>query len=454
MPSLEQPLRERIESLAQRWNVPGVVAGLDLAGETFFVCRGVTHASHPLPVDPDTLFQIASNSKPFTATLVLQLVAEGAVDLDDPVRKHLPEFGALDPRYADAVTVRHLLCHRVGLDGDALFVRQPDPPRLESVCAALARARPLVPPGGHWTYCNAGFSVAGRLVETLRGQPFDAVLRERILTPLGMGRSCTRADEAIFHRVAMRHFAVPGHDPIPLHSGGWQRGWELAPVDTPAGGLLSSASDLLRWLRFWLGRDDAQANAPLDPATRALALEDQVPPWNPQSGHAIGWAVRRDPAARVLNHGGITAGYCSHTLFVPSLDLAMVVLTNATTGTSVHTELTRWLVGEVGGRAWVDPEPLAVQPPLAPYTGAFWGAFGTTRVREVDGELEVTTERHPIDDGSWQPPPEPPVRVRLCGPVLGIAISPESSRGSLLDFDPGTSPPAWLRFGSRIWVRV
>ena len=236
MPSLEQPLRERIESLAQRWNVPGVVAGLDLAGETFFVCRGVTHASHPLPVDPDTLFQIASNSKPFTATLVLQLVAEGAVDLDDPVRKHLPEFGALDPRYADAVTVRHLLCHRVGLDGDALFVRQPDPPRLESVCAALARARPLVPPGGHWTYCNAGFSVAGRLVETLRGQPFDAVLRERILAPLGMGRSCTRADEAIFHRVAMRHFAVPGHDPIPLHSGGWQRGWELAPVDTPAGG--------------------------------------------------------------------------------------------------------------------------------------------------------------------------------------------------------------------------
>ncbi len=453
MSALESALRERVESLAERHHVPGVAVGVDLRGEAFSVCRGVTHVKHPLPVDADTLFQIASNSKPFTAALVMQLVAEGALGLDDPVRKHLPELRLADPRQDGRVTVRHLLTHQVGIDGDELFVRQPQPPTLENLYPALARARALHPAGGPMSYCNAGFSVAGKLVEELREQPYDAVLRERILEPLGMKRTCTRADEAIFHRVAMRHLSLPGREPVPLPGGGWQRGWELAPIDTPAGGVLSSVSDLLRWLRFWLGRPDADSTPPLDAATRAAMCEDQVA-INALNGQAIGWAVRRDPAARVLNHGGLTVGYCSYTLFAPALDLAMVVLTNGTGGGLLHTELTRWLVGEVGGRAWRDPEPLAAPPALAPYTGAYWGSFGVTRVTAVDGELELATERHPIDDGSWQPPPEQPMRARLCSAVLAVATAPEALRGALVDFDSAASPPAWVRLGGRTSVRV
>lgn len=453
MTDLQAALRERVEALASRHNVPGVVVGVDLRGESFYACRGVTHVKHPLPVDPDTLFQIASNSKPFTATLVLQLVAEGVLGLDDPVRKHLPELRMPDRRHDDAVTVRHLLSHRVGIDGDALLVRNPRPPLLENVFDGISRARTLVAPGGPFTYCNAAFSLAGRLIEVLRGRPFDRVLRERLLEPLGMTRTCTRADDAIFHRVAMRHLSLPGREAIPLLGGGWQHGWELAPFEVPAGGILSSASDLLRWLRFWLGRPDEGATSPLSAELRAHACEDQLPAWNPLSGQGLGWAVRNDPAARVLNHGGLTVGYGSYTLFAPDLDLAVVVLTNGTRGGLVHTELTRWLVGEVGGRAWSDPTPLATQPALAPYTGTYWGAFGTTRVREVDGELEIATERHATDDGSWQPPAEPPLRARLCSPTLAIAVAPEPSRGALIDFD-SAAKPAWLRFGGRISVRV
>jgi CubicO group peptidase (beta-lactamase class C family) len=218
--------------------------------------------------------------------------------------------------------------------------------------------------------------------------------------------------------------------------------------------VLSSAADLLRWLRFWLGRPDADATPPLDAATRALTCADQLPPWNPTSGHAIGWAVRLDPAARLLCHGGVTAGYHSFTLFAPSLDLAMVVLTNSTSGGLVHAELVRWLVGEVGGRPYAAPVPLSDPPPLGPYTGTYWGSFGLTRVREVDGELELATERHATADGSWQPPPEPPVRLRLCSPALAIATAPEASRGALVDFEADASPPGWLRFGGRISVRA
>jgi CubicO group peptidase (beta-lactamase class C family) len=454
MADLEREVRERVTTLAQRYKVPGVAAGVSLCGETFFACTGVTHVAHPLPVDPDTIFQIASCSKPFTATLVMQLVEEGALGLDDPVQKHLPDFHMPERRYDGAVTVRHLLSHRVGIDGDVLLVRPLQPSTPDGLLGAIARARQLVPPGGPRSYCNAGFSLAGRLVETLRGRTFAEVLRERITGPLAMSHSFTRADEAIVHRVAMRHRSSPGHEPTPLLDGGWRSGWESPPVDAPAGGILSSAADLLRWLEFWLGRCDAGVEAPLRPESRAAMCEDQLEPWNPISGQALGWEVRTDPSARVLNHGGLRPGYCSYTLFVPSLDLAAVVLTNATTGARVHVELTRWLVGELGGRAWVHPEPLPVQPRLTGYTGAFWGAFGTTHVREVDGELELTTVRHATDDGSWQPPPEPPVRIRLCSAVLGVATAPEVSRGALLDFDPDASPPAWLRFGGRISVRV
>jgi CubicO group peptidase (beta-lactamase class C family) len=428
MAELEAALRERVEQLATRHNVPGVAVGVDLGGSSFFVCHGVTHVAHPLPVDPDTLFQIASNSKTFTATLVMQLVAEGALRLDDPVRKHLPALRMPDRRYDDQLTVRHLLSHRAGLDGDALFVRQPKPPTLENLFEPLSRARMLVPPGGPFTYCNAAFSVAGRLVEALRDQPYETALRERLVAPLGMKRTCTRADEAIFHRVAMRHLSLPGREPVALPGGGWQRGWELAPIDVPAGGLLSSASDLLRWLRFWLGRPDADATPPLDAALRAQMCELQGAPSNAHNGQALGWAVRFDPAARVLNHGGLTAGYASYTLFAPSLDLAMVVLTNGTAGGLVHMDLTRWLVGEVGGRTWADPSPLAQPPALEPYTGSYWGSFGTTLVRAVDGELELSTERHPTDDGS-QLPPDPPVRVALCGERLGIATRARGQPG-------------------------
>ena len=298
----------------------------------------------------------------------------------------------------------------MGVDGDALFVRQPNPPELANLFDTFARARQLVAPGGPWTYCNAGFSLAGHLVEVLRGKPYDTVLRERILAPLGMKRTCTRADDAIFHRVAMRHLSLPGRDPIPLPGGGWQRGWELAPIDTPAGGIVSSASDLLRWLRFWLGRADDSATDPLAADLRACACEDQLPPWNPSSGQGLGWAVRNDPAARVLNHGGLSAGYCSYTLFVPALDLAMVVLTNSTSGALVHTELTRWLVGEVGGRVWSDPAPLATQPAFAPYTGAYWGSFGTTR---VDGGRRRARARDRA----------PPDRRRLVAAAAGSAAA-------------------------------
>jgi CubicO group peptidase (beta-lactamase class C family) len=319
----------------------------------------------------------------------------------------------------------------------------------------MAHARQLVPPGSHLTYSNAAYSVAGRLVEVLEGEPFGACLTRRILGPLAMERSCTRADGAIFHRVAMRHLSLPDRDPIPLPGGGWQRGWEIGPADEPAAGLISSAHDLMQWLRFWLGREGSAEPLGLSAADRAVMLGEQAR-FNERWGQAIGWGIRYDDGARVYNHGGLTAGYCSFTLFVPELDLAAVILTNATSGGALHSELSRWIVSQASGVPWQDPAPLEPPPDLAAYAGRYWSAFGMIEVRALDDgcSLELSGEPHSTEDGSWQPPRESPMRFELYHPHHGVVREPENLAGALIDFDPEGSPqPAWLRSGGRIALR-
>ena len=164
MTDLARALTNQVADLAERLRVPGVAVGVVHRGRELRACHGVTSFEHALPVDSQTLFQIASNSKPFTATLVMALVEEGRVELEAPVTRYLPQFRLPDAALSGRVTVRHLLTHLVGWDGDALFVRRPSEAALASIFEPMAKARQLVPPGTDWTYSNAAFIVAGRLV--------------------------------------------------------------------------------------------------------------------------------------------------------------------------------------------------------------------------------------------------------------------------------------------------
>src|SRR5215216_32932 len=189
--------------------IPGVAIGVLDGGEETVRGFGVTSVEHPLDVDGDTLFQIGSITKTFTCTVVMRLVEEGRLDLDAPLRTYLPELRLRDEDVASRVTMRHLLTHTGGWVGDYFDDTGPGDDALGRMCERLVDLPQETPLGELWAYNNAGFYLAGRIVEVVVGRPFEHVLRELVL----------EAARARAHVLLRR-----GGDHAPLRGGARPRG--------------------------------------------------------------------------------------------------------------------------------------------------------------------------------------------------------------------------------------
>jgi CubicO group peptidase (beta-lactamase class C family) len=455
-----RPLAERVTEAMARLRVPGVAVGLLLDGAEHTAGFGVTNVDHPLPVDADTLFQVGSTTKTATATLAVQLAEAGALDLDAPVRAYLPELRLADEAVAAAVTLGHLLTHTGGWAGDYFPDTGEGDDALARAVAGLAEAPQLTPLGALWSYNNAGFYLAGRVLEVVTGRPYEALVRERLLQPLGMDRSCFGADEAITHRVAAGHQVGDGPPAV-------ARPWALARAAAPAGGLVSTARDQLRYARFHLG--DGTASGPggarlLSAAALAGMRAPRVPRDNAGGTMGLTWflqdlaAAGGGPGARRVAHGGATRGQLSAFLLVPELGFALTVLTNANRGGQLLTEVTKWAQRHYLGLAEPEPEPLALsEAELAPYAGRYAGALVTAdaelRVRDGGLVLQVVPKGGFPKPGTPPPPAPPPVRAAVCAGDGLVALEPplQDARGDFLRGPDGRI--AWLRFGARLLAR-
>ncbi|MDJ0865396.1 MAG: serine hydrolase domain-containing protein [Myxococcota bacterium] len=474
MADLADRIRSAVAEWQERLRVPGVGYALLEDGRSHVEGFGITNADHPLPVDGRTLFQIASITKTFTATALMRLEDEGRLELDSPVVRILPEFRIPDEARSAEVRVEDLLTHMGGWDGDFFFIRAPEDPNLESLVAGLPAARQLVPLRSQWSYNNAGFSVAGRVLEVVAGMPYTAAIRELLLEPLGLDHTFFLADEAITHRVAAGH-VVGKQGPVVLRSGGWQPRWELLPSDHPAGGLVSCAEDLLHWTRFHLGdgsvsrngsvpmnggvpdADDAAGEEP----TRLLRRETLGRMRRPLHSRGndfhtmgLGWLLARHGEVETFGHGGNTVGYLSEITLVAEPAFALVLLTNAVHGAHLLREVRDVALAEAVG-ADVAPPPPMTDPPddLSAYAGLYDAPFWLQRVRAGDapGELVIDSEARPWDPERWQPPPPPPSALRLYAPDRAVVTAPEGSRGALCEFGrDAAGEVVWLRSGLRI----
>ncbi|CAL9378800.1 Protein flp [Nocardiopsis dassonvillei] len=273
------------------------------------------HDGDGRPLRTDSPMPVASLSKSMTALAVLSLVEEGALDLDDPVRDHLPGFATADPRGAH-ITVRQVLDQSSGLHDRGLPDGGPEPATLAEAVDRLSGARLAAAPGREWNYHNPNYHVAARLVETVAGEPFTGYLEREVLRPAGMADTRSASDGA---RTAPGHFRAYGLN-LPVA--------EPARFATGSGDMVSTADDLARWLLLHLN-GGAVPGGPrvVGPETVAEAHTPSAP--NGRTG--LGW-MRRGPADGASHvqvwHGGTNSTHTAYQVLVPETGYGVAVLTN------------------------------------------------------------------------------------------------------------------------------
>ena len=249
---LERTLNEVVDEAMRRLHVPGVAVGIlrsDGVEET--TGFGVTSIENPLPVDADTLFQIGSISKTFTATAVMRLVEAGRLDLESPVRRYLPELRLLDSAATETVTLRHLLTHTAGFIGDDFTDTGQGDDAVARYVGHMSELPQVTPPGELFSYCNAGFVLAGRVIEVATGQTYEQAIHRLVLEPLEMQHTTFEPQLVMLRRFVVGHISPFDEDHGEVRIA---RPWALARAANPAGGLSSSIRDLLRYARFHLGQ--------------------------------------------------------------------------------------------------------------------------------------------------------------------------------------------------------
>ena len=214
--------QRRLAVLAERYRVPGAVLGIlrvgDGADETCLAAYGVVNKETGVETTEDSVFQIGSMTKVWTASIAMQLVDEGKLDLDAPIVDVLPELELSDQDVAQRLTMRHLLTHTSGIDGDVFTDTGRGDDCLEKYVALLAEAAQNHPLEATWSYCNSGFVLVGRVIEKLTDGTWDAAIKERLVGPLGMTHTGTLPEEALLHRAAVGHVSEDGSEPERAHA--------------------------------------------------------------------------------------------------------------------------------------------------------------------------------------------------------------------------------------------
>src|SRR5437763_4910361 len=228
--SYREPFQTRLDELIAEHKVPGAALGIALGDESLELAAGTVNVNTGVATTTDTLFQIGSITKVYTATMVMQLVDEGKVGLDEPVITYVPELVLADAEAARTITVRHLLTHTSGIDGDLFEDYGRGDDCVERYVASFGSLAQMAPPGSFFSYCNSGFVLAGRLIEKIDGVGFDQALRTRVLSPIGATASTMLPEEAILHRVSVGHMKPPDKDdPVVIPQ------WVLPRALGPAG---------------------------------------------------------------------------------------------------------------------------------------------------------------------------------------------------------------------------
>lgn len=434
-------LASLVDKKMVEYGVPGVAFGIVKNGEVRTRAFGVTNLDNPQPVTADTVFPLASITKTVVATAVMRLVEQGKLDLDAPVRKYLPNFRVQDEAMSRDVAVWHLLTHTPGWEGQLTSVDRGELTLANFVEATMRDLPPLAAPGEAWSYNNAGFTLAGRLLEVVTGQTIHDALRTLVFEPVGLTRAFTRNEDMVTWPFSVSHRGPAGKVVVnrPLSR----------TSSVAAGGVSMSLNDLLKYARFHLGDGHGVGGKPvLSRASLELMRKARVPKHGTDDEMGLGWHLRRLSGVMTAAHGG-TLGHILLLELVPERNFAMAILTNHNEGwrliQDVEREALRTLEGltlagthAIGHRGLNETMPdapaLSVQPDAAPYLGTYRRPpSGNNVVRLDSGQLR-------LDNNA----------IAFYAPDRAIVTS-GNNRGNPIEFirDP-SGTVRWVRYIGRI----
>ena len=319
-----------IESQMAYRGQPGISVGV-VYDQKLIWAKGFGYADteKKIAATPATIYRMASVTKTFTATAIMQLRDAGKLSLDDPVVKHLPWF-KIKSLFADApvITIRHLLTHTSGLPREAAFPYwlENNFPTIEQIKETLPQQEAAFAPETRWKYSNLALALAGEIVAVVSGSPYDVYVRNHILEPLGMSSSTILFPEAQRSRLAVGYGRRMPEGKREI------RPYMNCKGITPAANLSSTVEDLARYLAFEMGDGKADGRTLLKSSTlREMHRVHWLrPDW--RGGQGIGFAINRTNDRTIVGHGGSLAGYRTQISFSPDEKIGIIVLTNSDDG--------------------------------------------------------------------------------------------------------------------------
>lgn len=409
-------LPDLVERVLEETGVPGAAVAVVHDGETVFADGfGVKRVGDDAPVDADTVFQIASMSKPIGATVVATQVTDGVITWDTPVAPLLPGFALADPWVTEHLTVGDLYAHRSGLPaaaGDDLEDLGYD----RDYVIDHLRFEPLKPFRTSYFYANFGMTTGAQAVANAAGVDWETLSEREIYEPLGMTSTSSRYDDFLARddRAALHAFIDGEFQPL------YERD---ADAQSPAGGVSSSAVDVAKWMTFVLADGTADGEQLIAPADLAAAMRPQVTsspstvPGFRSGSYGYGFNVGTQSSGRVTasHSGAFVLGAGTNFQLVPALGLGVVALTNGApvgAAEAITTEFLDLVQYGAPARDWVEAyggalahyrepagdlvdqtAPASPAPPSAPlesYAGIWSNAyFGDAEVAVEGGALVV-----------------------------------------------------------------
>ena len=318
-------LQTDLEEALHHHHVAGASAAVFHKGELTTASAGITNVTTGIEITDDTLMHIGSIAKVFTTTLIMQLVDEGLLDLDDPILQHLPELKLKDKEALQCITVKMLLNHTSGIDGDVQPDYGHDEETIEKAILRFAELGQMHKPGAEMSYCNGAMVIVGYLAQQITGKSWYDLIKEKIYVPLDMLHAVTLPEEALLYRTSV------GHHYDEKTKTQARTSFCLLPLSFSPGGttLMMSVQNLVTFACSHIGNGVGLNGVRILSENSAIAMRQQTISCARREladGIGLGWMLFENG---VIGHGGGAPGVVSMLYVCPEKEFAAAILTNS-----------------------------------------------------------------------------------------------------------------------------